>query len=257
MAFRKNIQRMRYRPKSMSKHRTLLAWLTAAWLCACDGGSEQSAVPSASGPPPAMPMPSPGRAISGPHTIEGLVFDPYTGPVADAAINVWVDQSQFGYSYWWANGPLRSDQQGRFRAPNLPDSRITIWAFKSGFVQQCAVTADIGTDLTFNVEVTSVSTLNSLTPPRPQSAHGAQLTGLIFETAAAARQPVADAEIWAEHMLDVTLATTRSDLKGGFFLCNLPANTYLTVTKPGYSRADVGPFDPSLPTPVEIELKRL
>jgi hypothetical protein len=196
----------------------------------------------------------------GPYTIEGQVFDAYAGPIADAALNLWVERDGGGgYSYWWAHGPLISDQSGRFRAPDLPAARIAIWAFKTGFVQPCAVTvADLHSDLTLNVEMTSESTLNALDPPRPQSAREPWVTGMIFENTPTGRQPVVGADLFADlHGMGGTgVATTRSDQRGSYFLCNLPADTFLSVAMPGFLDTMVGPIDVSQSTTRDIELRR-
>ena len=81
---------------------------------------------------------------------------------------------------------------------------------------------------------------------------------MIFETTQAGRQPIADAHVYAEQVPDGPSAHTKSDLQGGFFLCNLPAgNTHLYVWAPGFSPGDVEWFDPSQAARLEIELKRL
>ena len=58
---------------------------------------------------------------------------------------------------------------------------------------------------------------------------------------------MAGAFVWAEHTIDSGAATTRSDLQGRYFLCNLAPNTYFSVAKPGFERTLgrlLGPFGP-------------
>jgi len=58
--------------------------------------------------------------------------------IANADINKWVQTPGFGFSYWWANGPLRSDGLGLFEA-QVPKSHVSLLAVNDDFVQPCAV----------------------------------------------------------------------------------------------------------------------
>lgn len=237
--------------------------LSLALLGACSSGSEgpsPAAAPAPQGPTapaPATPATSPSPVpTSQLHTVHGEVFAFETGMVGDAAINFWVQQGGFGYSYWWKHGPLRSDAAGIFQAPYLPNSRVTIHAFAGGYVQPCAVTADVSGDLAVRVEMIPVSSLDAINPPRPQLSTEPSLTGAIFENTATGRQPVSGASLWVEDQNEISLATTMSDRGGGFFLCNLGPAAWLHVSKEGYEARWVGPVDASEPQVLEIELKR-
>ena len=192
----------------------------------------------------------------GPHTIEGQVFDPYSGVVAGASINLWVQGAGAGYSYWWAHGPLHSDEAGRFSAPSLPEAQITILAFKDGFVQPCAVILDLRESVAVNVEMAAESTLSAPNPPQPQSAQAPTLTGIVYETTDVGRQPVEGARLWAEHLLEVGAATSVTDPDGAYFLCNLPQRLALWVTKPGFSDTVIWQVDTSQSSVLDIEMKR-
>ena len=224
-------------------------------LAACGSGASPSpSAPSSSVPtPPPSPFPSP---TSGPNILEGEVFDAQTGPIGNADINLWVQQERFGYSYWWANGRLTSNAAGHFVAANIPDSQITILAVRDGYVQPCAVTVDLRGNRALDVEMISTASLEASNPPRPRMILGRSLAGVIFETTPAGRQPIAGAGLWVENASEVGLASTRSDLRGGFFLCNLPMGAYLYVTKPGFNDTSQGPVVQSESMPLEIELKR-
>src|ERR1051325_3313580 len=82
-------------------------------------------------PTPVLPTPSPFApgATSGPDSVSGLITEMTTqGPraVGGVSVNAWVEQANWGYSYWWANGPRSSDATGRYELLNLPDgSRVT------------------------------------------------------------------------------------------------------------------------------------
>ncbi len=188
---------------------------------------------------------------TGPHTVLGQVFDPYSGAIGSATIDLWIETDRGGSKVL-----LISDANGQFTITDLGDSRIILWAGKDGFRQPCAVTPEVRGNLVLQVELTSLSTLNSLSPPRPQTAGEIPTIGLIFETANGGMQPIGGAEIWATDVNELVLATTQSDLRGRYFLCNLPPNSYLYAEKPGFVAKWVGPIDSSQAAPVDIELQR-
>jgi len=183
------------------------------------------------------------------------VFDVRTGPIGSAAINLWIQQERFGYSYWWANGPLRSDSGGHFLAPNVPDSQATIFAVKDGYVQPCVVHADLRGDLAVSVEMISTMSFETSTPSRPQTLSGPATTGTVFESTDAGRRPVAGADLWLENGVGVGLATSRTDPRGEFYLCNLPNDAYAWVSKSGFETWE-GPLHGSDAESLAIELKR-
>jgi hypothetical protein len=189
--------------------------------------------------------------------VQGEVFAFESGMIGGAPVNLWVAMEGSGYSYWWKHGPLRSDAAGIFHAPYLPDSRVTVLAFAGGYVQPCAVTADVRGDLAVRVEMVPVSSLDAFNPPRPQLSTEPSLTGTIFETTATGPQPVAGASLWVEESMDVGMATTVSDRGGGFFLCNIGTAAWLHASKDGYEARWLGPIDASESQVLEIELKRL
>jgi hypothetical protein len=88
--------------------------------------------------------------------------------------------------------------------------------------------------------MTSLSTLESFDPPRPQWAHGDSLTGVIFEVTNGMRKPIAGAQLWAQEFDGISVATTVSDLRGAYFLCNLPAIARVWVVKQGFPPEIVG-----------------
>jgi hypothetical protein len=202
-------------------------------------------------PSPALPPPPPTSV----HTLSGDVFDAQAGPIGDADVNLWIQQERGGYSYWWANGPLRSDGTGHFVAPNVPNAETTILAVKDGYVQPCALSVNLRSDVALHVELISKARFDTTTPGRPLMLPGPEITGTIFETTDAGRQPLGGADLWVENGIEVGLATSRTDPRGAFFLCNLPTDAYLWVTKPGFQEWQ-GPIGGSGTGPVEIELKR-
>jgi hypothetical protein len=184
-----------------------------------------------------------------PHAVSGQVFDAYSGVVANANVNFFVEFSGGG-----GGTTAISDQNGQFLG-YLPDSRINVHVYKTGFVQPCAVSAEVRSSVALQIEVTAVATLNSVSPPRPQSARGPSLTGTVFEMSNGIRMPVADAEVWIQQYDDIPVATTRSDLSGGYFACSLPNRVGMYVSKPGFRLAFVA-VDPSLTPSLDVELQR-
>lgn len=249
--------------RSPNVHRAapLLATLLALAACSSDseGKGATSTAPAGAAPPaaPTAGASSPSSQVlaGGPYTITGEVVSFESGVIADAAIDLWVQTPTFGFSYWWANGPLRSDGLGQFVA-NVRGSDITILAHKTGFVQPCAVKLSVSDHRAVRLEMIPVSSLDSLDPVRPQLSTEPTLTGVIYETTPDGRQPIAGADLWAEHLLEVAQATTRSDRGGGYFLCNLGPATYLYVGKPGFETRYLGPIDASQSRVLDIELER-
>jgi hypothetical protein len=229
-------------------------------LAACGGGAgaerPSSNIEGPPSQPPALP-PTPGEPTPPPaeFVVRGEVFSFDTGMIAHSDINLWVQTPGFGFSYWWANGPLRSDGLGLFEA-YVPKSDISLHAFKDGYVQPCAVRSQVTQDVEVRIELLPVSALNTLNAPRPQLSSEPSVTGTIFETTESGRQVIADAYLWAEDAIEVDFATTRSDLGGGFYLCNLPEGTYLDVRKTGFKPLLVGPINGTKAAVLEIEMER-
>ena len=238
--------------------RSLVTLPLIVLLAACGSRpTAATAAPSAVSPPAANPLPSPFPApVSGPHTVQGNIFDAQAGRLAAADVNLWVQQERFGYSYWWANGRLTSDSAGHFVAPNIPDSQITLLAVKDGYVQPCAVTADVTSDRVLDVELMATARFDTATTPRPIAATGPIVNGVIYETTAEGRQPVPGAAVWVGNAVEVAFATTRSDRGGRILLCNLPKDAFLYITKAGFNDLTKGPMDLSASVNLELEVTR-
>jgi hypothetical protein len=222
-------------------------------LAACGGGGTGAADAGSHGPdspPSSGPTPLPQE-----FDIRGEVFSFDAGMIADSPINLWVQTPGVGYSYWWAYEPLHSDGLGLFEA-RVPASEITLHAFKEGYVQPCAVRAQVTRDVEVRIEMLPVAALNSANAPRPQSSIEPSITGQIFEIALNGRpKAIADAVVFAMDAMEVGRADTRSDLGGGYYLCNLPQGTYLDVRKDGFKPVLVGPVGGPDAAVVDIELK--
>ncbi len=222
-------------------------------LAACSGGAGGEGPGRDIGGPasqPQEPTPPPPEFI-----VRGEVFSYDTGMIANADINLWVQTPGFDFSYWWANGPLQSDGLGLFEA-QVPKSEIFLLGVSRDFVQPCAVRSTVTQDIEVRIEMLPVSALNVVNAPRPQLSIEPSVTGTIFETTPNGRQAISGAELWAQDALETGLATTRSDLSGRFYLCNLPANTYVDIRKFGFKPILVGPIGGTEPAVIEVELSR-
>ena len=227
-------------------------------LAACGGGSAGSAEPSTNIAPPAPDPSSPSDPIPSPQefVVRGEVLSFETGMIANSSVNLWIQTPGAGYSYWWAYGRLQSDDLGLFEA-QVPGSVITLHAFQAGFVQPCAVQFQATEDVEVRIEMQSVSALNVINAPRPQLSSEPAVTGTIFESTQDGRRAIEGAVLFAEDAMEVGRADTISDRSGGFYLCNLPTETYIDVRKPGYMPVLVGPVGGPEPAILEIGLKRI
>ena len=81
-------------------------------------------------------------------------------------INVWIQQPRFGYSYWWANGALYSNELGQFTAAHIPSQAdVTIHAGHNGWVQPCAAGGRVPELASVQIELMPDSAFDTLTAP--------------------------------------------------------------------------------------------
>ena len=182
------------------------------------------------------------------YTLQGVVFDAYTGPVAKASVFARIGA---GETY---SASVVADSSGHFSFMSIPQGKLILWS--SGrtqeFVQPCALTVDMRGDAIQDIETVSAETLNSLAPPRPLSVRPPVVTGTVYEVTATGSQPLAGASVTLTESFAMR-ANTRTDLNGRFFICDVPSkNVQLSVTKAGYVNKSVD-FDASMST-VDIEL---
>jgi hypothetical protein len=220
-------------------------------LAACGGGGAGREAPGGNSRAPAPePEPPPPEFV-----VRGELFSFDTGMIANADINIWVQAPGLGYSYGRANGQLRSDGLGLFEA-QVPESDILLLADSDDYVQPCAVRTDVTQDVEVRIEMLPKSALAVTNPPRPQLSVEPSITGTIVETTSNGRRAVPGASLTAQDAQETGLATTRSDAGGGFYLCNLPEETYIDVRKVGFNPVLVGPIGGAEPAVLEIELVR-
>lgn len=221
-------------------------------IAACSSGGNEGPSGNTGVPAPQFPEPTPPPPE---FVVRGELFSFETGMIVNSDINVWVQTSDLGFSYWWANGPLQSDGLGLFEA-HVPESDIFVLASNEDYVQPCAVRSKVTQDIEVRIEMLRKSFLDVINAPRPQLSLEPSVTGTIYESAWNGRRVVAGANLTAQDALETGLATTRSDLGGGFYLCNLPEDTYIDVRKVGFVPALIGPVGGTEPLVLEIELER-
>jgi hypothetical protein len=217
--------------------------LIAAACAGASDGNRAAVIPTA----PSLP------AV---FTLSGRAFEHQDGtqrPVEDVRMDLWIERGWSGYSHSWKTGEyVATDGTGRYRAHDIPSSYVTVRAWKSGYVQPCAVTLEVLRESQVDVELAAVANLVSTNPPQ-LAMTGPVFAGIVFETTAAGRRPIAGVSIVADVPLERFIADTVSDLTGHFALCNLPVSGgTLYVNKTGFEGLEVR--YPGAPT--EIELKR-
>jgi hypothetical protein len=109
-----------------------------------------------------------------------------------------------------------------------------------------------------DIELVTLASLDTSDAPRPQFSSPPTLTGVLYEVTATGREPVAGADLWAElpGAIDVYVAHSRSDRDGDFFLCKLPQDSKVLVSKDGYLDQWVGPIGDAQSLALQVELKR-
>lgn len=218
-------------------------------IAGCGSGSQDST----SQPAIATPAPSPAVFLTSPvasNKVEGDVFSFQTGAIGGADINVLLERVGPGFA-----GYFFSDGAGHFVLRDIPDSRLWLLAKRDGFVQPCAVIAESNANTRVDIEMVTVASLDSINAPRPQLSSDPAVAGMVYEVTSTGRVPILDAEIHAQNVY-ADLASTRSDRRGGFYLCNLPTVFGLLLRKEGFIDAEFGPIDGSSAQAVEIGMKR-
>ncbi len=173
---------------------------------------------------PLAPAPTrPPSPIPGSYTITGLVREGGR-PIPGVGVNAWVtEDAGFGYSWWWAHGPLHSDTAGRYSVSDLP-SGVHVWlqAFQDGYDQQCAVSVPtVRGDTTVDIPLVSTAVV----APTASSPSGLRsVSGSVVLATSGGPQPAAGAFVDFEPIPDLPEATTHADGAGRFALCGLPAN---------------------------------
>ena len=132
-----------------------------------------------------------------------------------------------------------SDAQGRFVAPDVPGSTGSIILFKKGYVYPCGVTVGVQSDLSAEVELVPVESLNT-TNPQPLMTTRPLITGTVFEMTPDGPKTVAGAYVYVETWPDLTVADTVTDLTGHFTICD-GTGGHVYAGKTGYGSSAGAP----------------
>ncbi|HEV8446189.1 MAG TPA: carboxypeptidase-like regulatory domain-containing protein [Gemmatimonadaceae bacterium] len=200
----------------------LLALASLVAACSGDPASPPTSPTSNAPTPPLTPTPNPSAPTPAPgsFTITGVVQEGERA-VPGIYANAWVQETGgFGYSWWWAHGPLHADSAGRFVISHLPmAARVWLQAFDVAHDQPCAVSiAAIRGDTTVNITVVSTA---AATPTAQSSAGSRSVSGTVVTSGG---QPAVGAWIDFEPIMDFPAATTHTDAAGRFALCGLPVD---------------------------------
>jgi hypothetical protein len=212
-------------------------------LAACEESTAVSTIiPSEWAPLPTTdihPTTAGFQPTRGPHVFTGVITEITAAgvrPSARAYINAWIQLEQSGYSYWWANGPVFADAEGRFALGMLPaGAKAQLQVGKDGYVQQCAAPLlNIEGSGTVDAHLVARDML-SASASIPSEPGFRTLSGVVYRTTASGgREPVAGAWVGYEPFMDYTAAHTSTDAEGRYALCGLPdSNVHLVVGSSG------------------------
>jgi hypothetical protein len=194
--------------------------------CGCRAAKDPGSIASSPLAPSAATAAGP-RPPNGSGTISGHVVGIGPGgkrPLAGALINAFVDQGSFGYSYWWAHGRVQTDADGGYELTDLPQgATVTFQAAMEGYVQQCAAPAVlVQAGLTVDLQLVPIANRYASSADAPPAAPGYRvISGTVYETTAAGRQPVAGASVDFEPIIDFPAAGTIADDAGRYVLCGV------------------------------------
>src|SRR5688572_12137883 len=192
---------------------TCLAVTLAVITLSCDNESSAPAVAIPTAPTPAVPT---GATV----TLTGAVReDASSGPASGTWVGVGSVQ---GTAPWvGAPGSARVDGQGRYELKVREDpGPAYVKAWKVGYAQQCAVSVTLQTDL--NVDLTITPFADVLTNGLPTAPNRRHISGVVYELTDNGRQPLSNAWVGWDAVLDTVVAETRTDAQGRYRLCGIP-----------------------------------
>lgn len=203
----------------MRSRRRLISGLIASitlLTSGCDSKSVTQSVAIPTAPTPTAPAPS-GPTV----TLTGTVTE-VSGPVLSASVGAY----PLRWTNVWSGSPRSTltDAAGQYRFASLPEhpDAVYVRAWKDGYVQQCAAAVTLQADTSLNLTVTSYA--NALTAGLPTAPNLRHVSGVVYETTANGRRPVAGVWVGWEPIMDTVVADTRTDSQGRYRLCGLPKN---------------------------------
>jgi len=197
------------------------------------------------------------------YALSGIVRDTSSDParpLPDRNVEIWIHHVNNDSGD--ARG-TKTDSQGRYSLAGVPgDSFVVAYAGASGYDQPCAATLTLRGDDVINLDLVNIAGGSGSSVGRSTAAVSPTLSGVVFETTAEGRRPIADAHVFFYWRINALItATTRTDATGHYWLCRIPAAiNEIEVSKPGYGVAGVTRIWPVNTTKddavLDIELKR-
>jgi hypothetical protein len=205
---------------------------------------------------PAAPS-APITATSQNAIVSGIVSLSHAGSVTPyAGVDVWGWAQMAGSGH--RIGPVRTDVHGRYTFHVIPGTFVRVQV--AATYQPCVAGVSARGSVTRDVYI--ISDPDQLGGHLPAHLLGDTpiLSGLVFETTAQGRQPVARARVELDMLYgmgDVS-ATTLTDTEGRYVLCGLSGHdsTSVYASKAGYRLADVGSVALNGNTVHDIEVQR-
>ena len=160
-----------------------------------------------SAPVPAAPRSQPGHTVSG-TVLDGAASEPRAVPVS--FVDYLVDSGS-------ALGRVPVDANGRYTIPNVPGgSRIRVTAIGTSLKQTCGAYALVEGDTSLDIDLVRPGT-------RGRRHRTPTLSGVVFETTAAGRRPVAATPVVYYSVFRGTFDVyTITDAEGRYEFCGLP-----------------------------------
>jgi hypothetical protein len=197
------------------------------------GSIADSPCPGYADPSDCPPFPTGGSGV-----VSGVLFERTPDglrPFSGAMVFAWVQQGGNGY----ARGATQTGAGGTFSINTLPSATIMLQGYAPGYDQPCSTTLQFnGISGTANIELVSQAR------PLPDAATKPPLVkGVVYETTATGRQPVAGARVFVDLLLGLGLvgAITTTDENGRYAACQLPdfgPGQTIQVVKTGYEMAE-------------------
>ena len=137
-----------------------------------------------------------------------------TAPLAGTEVRAFLVTSN-GPSY--SIGDAITDADGRYQFPGVPEGHVVLWSFPPHAYQRCAAIATVsGANSEKDLELLDSAVTRPVT-----AADSPTLSGIVYRSTNAGRQPVAGAVIEFEYA-PVIATTATTDVQGRYSLCHLP-----------------------------------
>jgi hypothetical protein len=137
-----------------------------------------------------------------------------TAPLANTAVGAYLIMTN-GNSHGMAS--VITDADGRYQFSNVPNGHVVLGAYPPHAYQPCAAIAAVSDANA----VTDFEVVDSAATRPETAADSPTLSGIVYRSTNAGRQPVAGAVIEFEYS-PVIAATTITDAQGRYSLCHLP-----------------------------------